>query len=295
MRNRYIYGPVRSWRSGCSLGVDPIGDISTCSFNCVYCQLGRIQNITTEIRTYVPTEYIVEDLKLFYEQGLFSLESGLNHSLDVITLAGSGEPTLAANLGEIIDSIRAWTQSLSSRSIPISILTNATLLGDPMVRERASKADRLSLKLDAVDEESLKAINQAASGISLRGIVEGIQAFKAEYSKTCDLQLQIMLMPKQIQDPEFIAKLAALIAEISIFKIQLNTPTRPKPKGVSYLIETRGNHYHEASNSEFGSEIEFQELPVISPDQAWALEQCLRVLLEGASNLEIINVYKTPS
>ncbi|MGK7944070.1 MAG: radical SAM protein, partial [Microcystaceae cyanobacterium] len=36
-----VYGPVTSWRYGRSLGIDPIGSLSTCSFNCVYCQLGE--------------------------------------------------------------------------------------------------------------------------------------------------------------------------------------------------------------------------------------------------------------
>ncbi|MEK6624776.1 MAG: radical SAM protein, partial [Bdellovibrionota bacterium] len=33
-----VYGPVKSWRFGQSLGIDPIFHVSTCSFNCIYCQ-----------------------------------------------------------------------------------------------------------------------------------------------------------------------------------------------------------------------------------------------------------------
>lgn len=36
-----IYGPVPSWRLGRSLGVDHICRSKTCSFDCIYCQLGR--------------------------------------------------------------------------------------------------------------------------------------------------------------------------------------------------------------------------------------------------------------
>jgi wyosine [tRNA(Phe)-imidazoG37] synthetase (radical SAM superfamily) len=38
-----VYAPVASWRFGSSLGIDPIGLVSTCSFNCAYCQLGEIE------------------------------------------------------------------------------------------------------------------------------------------------------------------------------------------------------------------------------------------------------------
>ncbi len=37
-----IYGPVPSWRLGKSLGIDLLSTQGkTCSFDCVYCQLGR--------------------------------------------------------------------------------------------------------------------------------------------------------------------------------------------------------------------------------------------------------------
>ena len=50
-----VYGPVKSWRFGMSLGIDPIFVTSTCSFNCIYCQLGNIQDITTNFKEYVTT------------------------------------------------------------------------------------------------------------------------------------------------------------------------------------------------------------------------------------------------
>ncbi len=296
-RNRYVYGPVQSWRGGTSLGIDPIGDISTCSFNCVYCQLGKIQNITSVVKTYVPTEYILEDLMVMEREGIFTFASTTSRApkIDVITFAGSGEPTLAENLGEIIDSIRDLTEGVYGIKVPISILTNATLLGDALVRKRASRADRLSLKLDAVDDTTLQAINQPAPGVTMASICAGIKKFQQEYGAKTDLQLQIMFMPKYAGDDSFITKLAALIADLGVTKIQINTPTRPKPKSKQYIIETRGNHYHDSSNAEFAGEVvEYTELPVISQEQAFKLEDRLRELLaeRGMSKVEIVNVYK---
>ncbi len=40
-----VYGPVPSWRLGRSLGVDAVSTLSkTCSFDCIYCQLGRTRH-----------------------------------------------------------------------------------------------------------------------------------------------------------------------------------------------------------------------------------------------------------
>lgn len=289
-KTRYVYGPVNSWRSGCSLGIDPIGEISTCSFNCVYCQLGHIQNITSEVKTYVPTQKIIDDLLEFEELGLFNYED-----LDVITFAGSGEPTIAENLEEIIDAInqiqnqRIQEGKLSKRK-PIAILTNATMFDNPEVLKRACKADQLSLKIDAPDDEYLKMINQPAAGINITSIIEGIKDLKKEF--TGKLQLQLMFMPKYIKDSHFAEGIAKIIKETRISWIQINTPTRPKPLGKEYHIETRGNHPEHDEHKEV-EDYDKLELPVISKEEAFLIEDMIRGYLKtDMPNMHIINVYK---
>ena len=158
-----IYGPVDSWRLGRSLGVDVLCVDSICSFECVYCQLGKINRVTTERAVFVPTEKVISDLRNADWQ-----------SADVITFSGSGEPTLAANLGEIITAIRDLTGK------PIAILTNSTLLGDAIVRAEAGLADRVYCKLDAWSEDSLRRVDRPAAGVSLGSIVSGIRQFRKE-------------------------------------------------------------------------------------------------------------------
>ncbi|MFM7457875.1 MAG: radical SAM protein [bacterium] len=307
-RISYVYGPVSSWRSGTSLGIDPIGAISTCSFNCSYCQLGQIQNVTRERKIYVKTELIIEDLEKAFQGD--QVEKVDFSKLDVITFAGSGEPTLALNLGEMIKAIKTWLKAKNLKAVPVSILTNATTLEDEEVRRDLKEADLISLKLDASDELSLKSINQAATGISLKGIIKGIKLLKSEIDlsqladslhlsaskdgtiakrtssrlrRTNDrsvlspeLQLQIMFLPKFAENPEHIKRLAELITEIEIYKIQINTPTRAKPKsGKEYWVETRGNHY----NSSSSHQEKYLELPVISKEQAFKIEDDLISLI----------------
>jgi wyosine [tRNA(Phe)-imidazoG37] synthetase (radical SAM superfamily) len=297
-RNKYVYGPVRSWRSGTSLGIDPIGDISTCSFNCVYCQLGKIQKITTESKIYVPTEFILEDLKELEQKGEFKYED-----LDVITFAGSGEPTLAKNLAEIITGIKNLYAD-QKRVVPISVLTNATTLMNPPARAGLLTADQISLKLDAYDDEILKKTNQPADGITMDTIINGIKLVvadsKALTKPAPKLQLQIMLMPKILeQEKNYTKKLADLILELNINNLQLNTPSRPKPisKSGEYWIDTRGNHYAPSSPSEQVPDyIEFRELPIITKEQAFMIEDELNYYLKPLMpNLKIINIFKRES
>ena len=286
-RPSYIYGPVISWRTGTSLGIDPIGEISTCSFNCSYCQLGKIQNITRERKVYVETSYIIEDLLKAYRQNSFHL-----NNLDVITFAGSGEPTLALNFGEVAKQIKEFTESEKAK-VPLSILTNATSLDDETVIKDLENFDLISLKLDAVDELSLKSINQAEESISVEKIIAGIKNLKDK--SNAELQLQIMFLPKFANDNKYIDTIADKIIELGISKIQINTPNRAKPKsGKNYWIETRGNHYAEAEKTHIDeSSREYIELPVISQETAFYIEDRLQEkVTKFLKDFSVINVYK---
>ena len=286
-RPSYIYGPVISWRTGTSLGIDPIGEISTCSFNCSYCQLGKIQNITRERKVYVETSYIIEDLLKAYRQNSFHL-----NNLDVITFAGSGEPTLALNFGEVAKQIKEFTESEKAK-VPLSILTNATSLDDETVIKDLENFDLISLKLDAVDELSLKSINQAEESISVEKIIAGIKNLKDK--SNAELQLQIIFLPKFANDDKYIDSIADKIIELGISKIQINTPNRAKPKsGQDYWIETRGNHYAEAEKTRIDeSSREYIELPVISQERAFYIEDRLQEkITKHLKDFSVINVYK---
>jgi wyosine [tRNA(Phe)-imidazoG37] synthetase (radical SAM superfamily) len=96
-----------------------------------------------------------------------------------------------------------------------------------------------------------------------------------------------MFLPKFAENPEHIKRLAELITEIEIYKIQINTPTRAKPKsGKEYWIETRGNHYNSSSlkldnleKEAENSQEKYLELPIISKEQAFKIEDDLVLLI----------------
>src|ERR1043165_8387818 len=216
--SKTVYGPVRSWRVGLSLGVDLLCANSICSFRCLYCQLGKINIHTCERKVYVPTERVITDL----------LRSSWQVA-DIITLSGSGEPTLAANIGEVIRQIKAVT------SKPVLVLTNATTLSDATVRRELCEADKISCKLDATDEETFKRINRPVAGLTLQGIIEGIKKLREEF--TGELAIQLMLMPLNVKHLESFVR---ALNEIKPDEAQLNLPLRPIPR--RWLVDARGNN-----------------------------------------------------
>jgi wyosine [tRNA(Phe)-imidazoG37] synthetase (radical SAM superfamily) len=214
-----VYGPVSSWRYGRSLGIDPIGAVSICSFNCVYCQLGEIEQKTCDRAIYVPTAKILDDLQQFAPW-----------DVDILTLSGSGEPTLALNLGEILTSIQQFTE------LSTLVLTNGTLLGNPEVRQALAKANNVSIKLDALSPDQLRRINRPVEGIDLDQICEGIKTFRAEFSG--ELAIQTMVLAEW--DAGVRANYMRWMQDLAPDEIQLNTPKRPKP--LTRQLEGRGNH-----------------------------------------------------
>ena len=107
-------------------------------------------------------------------------------------------------------------------------------------------------------------------------------------------------MPKILeQEKNYTKKLANLILELNINNLQLNTPSRPKPisKSGEYWIDTRGNHYAPSSPSEQVPDyIEFRELPIITKEQAFMIEDELNYYLKPLMpNLKIINIFKRES
>jgi wyosine [tRNA(Phe)-imidazoG37] synthetase (radical SAM superfamily) len=251
-----IYGPVNSWRFGRSLGVDLIRDLSTCSFNCIYCQLGDIQVKTLARQIFVSTAEVLADL-----------EKSPWQESDIITLSGSGEPTLALNCGEVIEAIQAFTHK------PVMVLTNGTLLYLPEVRRELLVADEVAIKLDAPDDDSLQQMNRPVGGITLEKIVEGAIAFRQQYQGK--LAIQTMFMPFNLKHVD---ALAALFNRIQPDEIQLNTPKRPYP--LQWVLETRGNHTGKA-------DYPTTPLKTVSLEDAKALEQ----RLAEKTNIPILSIY----
>ena len=160
----YIYGPVPSRRLGRSLGIDFV-PFKTCTYDCIYCQLGRTTNKTTQREAWLSAEIIIDQLK-----------NKLHTKPDYITLSGSGEPTLFSTIGEIICRIKEITD------IPVAVLTNGSLLWLPEVRNSLMAADLVLPLLDAGSDQLFRYINRPHRDISFNRMPEGLVKFRDEYS-----------------------------------------------------------------------------------------------------------------
>jgi len=88
------FGPVPSRRLGRSLGINNI-PAKTCSYSCIYCQLGNTTRMQVKRQTFYEPELILSEV----DQKVVMAKSK-REEIDYLTFVPDGEPTLDVALGE---------------------------------------------------------------------------------------------------------------------------------------------------------------------------------------------------
>lgn len=217
--SKRVYGPVPSRRLGLSLGLDLVPR-KTCCYDCVYCQVGKTTNLTVEPQEFYPVADVLAEVKA-------ALESGPQP--DVITLAGSGDPTLYRPLGELIDGLHGLSD------IPVVLLCNGALLFDPQIAKAALKADVLAPSLDAGDPHTFAKINRPHPSVSFADMLRGLQDVCEKHPGK--VRLEVMLVGGQNDSDESIQRIAGQLGPIRADSIDINTPVRPAPDSAVDLCD----------------------------------------------------------
>ncbi len=218
---RHIFGPVPSRRLGFSLGIDVI-PVKTCSFDCVYCEVGRTTRKTVERENFFDPLVIVREFERFLDNE--------GEEFDVVTFSGSGEPTLYLSLGFLAKEVKKRTQK------PLAILTNSSLLFRDDVLEDLDVFDIVLPSLDAVDPDLFARINRPHPSITVDLVKEGLFKLRSRFSGLIFLEI---LFVKGFNDaPSELTALREFVEELSPHKIHINTVFRPAPEpGVLPLDE----------------------------------------------------------
>jgi wyosine [tRNA(Phe)-imidazoG37] synthetase (radical SAM superfamily) len=219
------FGPIPSRRLGMSLGINNIGSQKICSYACEYCQLGNTIHKSMFRRPCYEPESLLKDV----EEHLNKLHK--SHLPDYLTFVANGEPTLDVNLGEEI-------RLLKKLGIPIAVITNATLVSHPDVKKSLMEADWVSVKIDTVNDEAWKKINNPLVWLNLDIILNGIERFAADY--TGRLNTETMLIDGYNDDTICLEETASFIASLKPNTSYLAIPTRPTAaRGIKPVSETK--------------------------------------------------------
>lgn len=215
-----VFGPVPSRRLGFSLGVDLVPS-KICTFDCIYCQVGRTTRKTIDCAPFFPASQIAKEVE----------ERLVTTSPDVITLTGSGEPTLNSTMDRVMDRIREIS------NIPIALLTNGSLLWRKEIRHRAMKADIILPTLCTGFKATFKLIHRPHPQLDLDRVVEGLALLREEYPG--ELLLEVMVIDGVNDTREELDVLKKSVDLISPNRIQINTVARPPAESQVAEVDSR--------------------------------------------------------
>ena len=234
IREELVFGPIHSRRLGSSLGINLLPRTGKlCNFDCIYCECGW----NRDGRTTEPLP-AVSDLQETLEATLRDcLEKGTG--IDSITFSGDGESTLHPCFGEMID----VTLSLRDRFFPVakvSVLSNATRLGDEKVFQALRKVDNPILKLDAPADAAVALINRPQGSYHVEDVVRNLERFEGDFI------LQTMFLRSEdfdSSDPAQLASWMDIVRRVSPREIMAYTLDReaPMPGLVKFTVEEMTN------------------------------------------------------
>lgn len=210
--HRIAFGPIPSRRLGRSLGVNTIPPKS-CSYDCIYCQVGPTTDSRIEPRGFFSPEEVSRAVRAHLQR-----LRERDEPVDFLTFVPDGEPTLDIDLDATIE-------ALQPLGIPIAVITNSSLLTAQEVRARLARADLVSVKVDSASEEAWRAVNRPHPGLRLAEVLDGVRAFAAQFDGT--LLSETMLVAGCNDGEASLRATADFLAEIRPRTAYLAVPTRP--------------------------------------------------------------------
>ncbi|MFP3903469.1 MAG: radical SAM protein [Armatimonadota bacterium] len=206
------YGPVPSRRLGQSLGINNIPP-KNCTYSCVYCQVGRTLNLQSERSTFYETDDLITEVKESVNRA-----DEANEPIDYLTFVPDGEPTLDVHLGREIDLLK----SLGKK---IAVISNASLLPRPDVRNELMNADWVSVKVDSVGEDTWRRVNRPHRDLDLEAILDTLLLFADTY--TGELATETMLVAGLNDSEEQAEDVADFLTALAPDEAYVSIPTRP--------------------------------------------------------------------
>jgi wyosine [tRNA(Phe)-imidazoG37] synthetase (radical SAM superfamily) len=211
-----VFGPVPSRRLGRSLGINNVPPKS-CSYSCIYCQVGATPQRRLERATFHSTEEVVcaviHRVQALREQG---------ERVDFLTFVPDGEPTLDEHLGDEIERLKAL-------GLPIAVISNGSLLWREEVRTALRRADWVSLKVDAGDEGAWQRVNRPHTALGLEQVLDGLVAFSEGFQG--ELATETMLVRDVNDSPAAIESTACVLDRLRPDVAYVAVPTRPPSEG----------------------------------------------------------------
>ncbi|WP_018962926.1 radical SAM protein [Coprothermobacter platensis] len=226
-----VYGPVTSRRFGTTIGIGLV-PLKVCSFDCVFCELSVHTNVhTLERKTYVSVEEVLSELRKFPTQ-----------EADYLALSGAGEPSLAANMGEVIDALHAKYET------PVIVLSNGSTIYMKDVQDELRRAEAVKLTFSTMDEQAFKRLNQPVEGLTAKKVADGIEQFASDYEGK--LYFEVVVVKGINDELSDVRRTVEFLSRFNPYHIDINRPVRP---GTARYLELPDRAVYEPLTGEFSA------------------------------------------
>ena len=213
-----LYGPIRSKRLGCSLGLNLFpSDRKVCSFDCVYCHFGgTTDHVRQSERLGIPS---VTEVLAAVEEFLKS-----DNDFDYITFSGNGEPTMYPDFAELVPKLHELIRRRRP-SVRLALLSNSSCVGEESLYPALKLIDLPIFKLDAGNQTTFEILNRPCPGVTISAIIDGLTRLSARQ----EIIIQTVMVdgPVPNHDGQAFDDWIVAIRRIRPGAIQLYTTDRP--------------------------------------------------------------------
>ena len=242
-----IVGPIHSRRFGSSLGVNllPLKH-KHCSYDCIYCECGW--NSESERQ---PMEFATPDeIAGLLERRLKELRQQ-GTPVDSFTFAGNGEPTLYPHFPEVVDRV-IKVRNQYCPNARISVLSNATQIHRPEIRETLMKFDNNIQKLDTVSPLYINKVDRPQGHYDVQEQIRNLMLFQGH------VIIQTMFMDGMLDGesvcnttPDYVEPYIEALkrirpAKVMIYTIDRETPVQGLQKATPEVLDAIAEQIRQA-------------------------------------------------
>lgn len=193
------------------IDIDPLPE-NYCSFDCVFCPLGRTATKTDQSFYFPQTDEFIKILDLFLE----------NNQIDLVFINPNGEALANVQLLEIINLIHG-------HGCKVKLLGNGYLLNNPAYKEILHLCDEIIGELAVTREDYFQKLLRPLPGYTLSQHVKNMQLFRDTYKGK--FILDITILKNYSDSPEAIQDFLMLIRQLHPDELEVETPDGESLKG----------------------------------------------------------------
>jgi len=206
--------------NGCRMiDINPLPE-DYCSFDCVFCPLGRTAVKTDQMHFFEETREFINRLKAFLD----------SNEVDIVFINPDGEGLANIELKEVIKAIK-------ERKIKVALLSNGYILNRKETREALSMCDEVTGELAVTNENDFNKLLRPIEGYTLAEHVNTMAEFRKWFKGKFILDINII---KNYSDSDVSVEIFKdMIGRISPDEVYFGTPDDERFKGAFQVSEKR--------------------------------------------------------